>query len=281
MKLIFVHGRSQEDFEEDALKQTWIDTLNEGLAKSNLTLPPDVTIEFPYYGKLLKKLTDNPALIPTSKTAVRSGIQPSELTFSYQFLTELLKNAGENAPSDRGILNNDVIQSLFQKLDKKDKLGEFALKTFTKDVFYYLTNPDFKDAINSEILRKFDTEPCVVVGHSLGSIVSYVILRENKDLQVKKLITVGSPLGMASIQKYLPKPQIMPECVQHGWFNAFDDGDFVALNPLDSTHFPILTGTIENKNDVVNQTDNQHGIVGYLNDAVVAKQIYDALLLPN
>ena len=73
----------------------------------------------------------------------------------------------------------------------------------------------------------------------------------------------------------------MPECVQHGWFNAFDDGDFVALNPLDNTHFPILTGTIENKNNVVNQTDNQHGIVGYLNDAVVAKQIYDALLLPN
>jgi hypothetical protein len=280
MKLILIHGRSQEEFEEKALKQTWIDTLHEGLAKNNLTLPADVTIEFPYYGKLLKKLTDNPALIATLPPSTRSGKQVSELTFSYEFLAELLKNTGEAAPTDRGILNNELIQELFQKLDRKKKLGELAIKLFTKDVFYYLTKPEFQDAINAEIFPKFSDEPCVVVGHSLGSIVSYVILQQNPHLKVTKLITVGSPLGLASIRKHLPQPLTIPECVQHGWFNAYDDGDFVALNPLDNINFPLVKGDIENKNDVVNPTDNQHGIIGYLNDAAVAKQIYDAMFLP-
>jgi len=55
----------------------------------------------------------------------------------------------------------------------------------------------------------------------------------------------------------------------------------VALNPLDSLNFPVAPPSeIENKGDLKNKTSNNHGIVGYLNDAVVAKTIYDALHLP-
>ena len=61
-----------------------------------------------------------------------------------------------------------------------------------------------------------------------------------------------------------------------GWFNAMDQRDVVALYPLDGTHFPI-DPAIENKTDVDNDTENRHGISGYLTDKVVAKRIYDAL----
>ena len=50
----------------------------------------------------------------------------------------------------------------------------------------------------------------------------------------------------------------------------------VALHPLDTATFNI-TPSIENKTDVDNQTDNRHGIAGYLDDATVAKRIRDAL----
>ncbi|MFM2005967.1 MAG: hypothetical protein RLZZ09_1622, partial [Pseudomonadota bacterium] len=33
----------------------------------------------------------------------------------------------------------------------------------------------------------------------------------------------------------------------------------------------------ENKSNVDNHTDNRHGIVGYLNDADVARKIHEAL----
>jgi hypothetical protein len=71
----------------------------------------------------------------------------------------------------------------------------------------------------------------------------------------------------------------MPECVdkKNGWFNAYDERDFVALHPLDKEHFNI-NPPIENKNNVDNHTPNRHGIVGYLNDVDVAKRIYDALV---
>ena len=61
------------------------------------------------------------------------------------------------------------------------------------------------------------------------------------------------------------------------WFNAMDKRDVVALYPLDSVHFPINPVT-ENKTDVQNETENRHGISGYLNDKEVAKRIYEALV---
>ena len=87
---------------------------------------------------------------------------------------------------------------------------------------------------------------------------------------------MGSPLGLKSIQTLMKTPLRMPECVKNGWFNAFDKRDVVALNPLDKAHFNVQP-PIENKNDVENNSENRHNISGYLDDAVVAKQIYDGL----
>ncbi len=61
-----------------------------------------------------------------------------------------------------------------------------------------------------------------------------------------------------------------------GWFNALDPKDAVALHPLTPEYFAV-TPAIENKTDVENTTDNRHGISGYLDDAEVARRIYDAL----
>lgn len=279
MKLIFIHGRAQAEFEEQVLKQTWIDTFKEGLAKNNLELPANLSIEFPYYGKKLDQWVENPNTIPKQEGTVRSGLVLSEAIFSNAFLHELLVNSGEESEPTRGLLNMESVQKLLKRLDAKEGWGERALKLFTKDVFLYLSEPGINKALNNLVLSAFDHEPCVVVAHSLGTIVSYNLLKTNSDLKVKKFITLGSPLGLVSVKKHLPLPMEMPKCVKHGWFNAYDDRDFVALNPLDSKNFPI-TPPIENNGDLKNETSNNHGISGYLNDKVVAKTIYDALHLP-
>lgn len=49
----------------------------------------------------------------------------------------------------------------------------------------------------------------------------------------------------------------------------------VALNPLDDTFF-YTDPPIINNNQVRNQTDNRHGIIGYLNDARVADIIAES-----
>jgi hypothetical protein len=55
-----------------------------------------------------------------------------------------------------------------------------------------------------------------------------------------------------------------------------DEGDVVALRPLDGEVFPI-TPPIRNKTTVDNHTENRHGIVGYLDDPEVAREVLDAL----
>jgi hypothetical protein len=60
------------------------------------------------------------------------------------------------------------------------------------------------------------------------------------------------------------------------WYNAYDPKDVVALCPLDAANFPV-NPPVENYGRVLNGTDNRHGIIGYLDDADVAKQILDAL----
>jgi hypothetical protein len=60
------------------------------------------------------------------------------------------------------------------------------------------------------------------------------------------------------------------------WYNAYDEGDIVALNPLKDPWFKT-DPSINNYNRVKNHTDNRHGIVGYLNDVTVARCIAEAL----
>ena len=61
------------------------------------------------------------------------------------------------------------------------------------------------------------------------------------------------------------------------WRNAYDDRDVVALRPLDSKTWPI-TPAIKNFSKVRNQTDNAHGIEGYLNDKQVAAWVAEGFI---
>lgn len=287
MKLLFIHGRAQGEFNQIDLKKKWIKTLNEGLAKSGLTLPiSEDDVIFPYYGKLLDQLVLDYKKPVKEIIEKGSGGSSADARFFQDFLQEVANNAdvtsteieAEN-PADvkeKGVLNWLWVQAILQAIDKKSKWSEASLKSFTLDVFLYLTIPNIKEKINNEVKKLIQDEPCVFVGHSLGTVVGYNVLRDNPNLNVNKYITMGSPLGISAVKKYLKTPIKMPECVKNGWFNAYDDRDVVALNPLNKKYFDI-SPSIKNKSDVQNQTSNRHGIDGYLNDATIAKQIYDAL----
>jgi pimeloyl-ACP methyl ester carboxylesterase len=126
------------------------------------------------------------------------------------------------------------------------------------------------------VAAAFKPGRCVVVGHSLGSVVGYNVLRSQATgLDVVRYVTVGSPLGIRAIQSGLDLPLEMPRSVRD-WYNAMDDRDVVALRPLDAKSFPIQPA-IRNKTSVNNKTKNRHGIVGYLDDRDVAKEIFTAL----
>lgn len=287
MKLILIHGRAQGGQDEIALKKTWIDTLEIGLNKSGLTLPiSKEDIIFPYYGDLLDKLVHE--YNTPIETIIKKGVDSNsdDARFFHDFLQEVANNSNISVQeiekeqkteiTEKGPLNWEWVHSILKAIDKKSRWSEASIKKFTYDVFLYLTIPAIREEIEKEVKLSFENDTYVVVGHSLGSILSYNLLREDSTIKACKFITIGSPLGINAVKKYLKVPIKMPESVKNGWFNAYDERDVVALKPLNESYFNIIP-SIENKNNVDNHTSNRHGIEGYLNDREIAKEIYNAL----
>jgi pimeloyl-ACP methyl ester carboxylesterase len=181
----------------------------------------------------------------------------------------------EGEAISRGPENWPWVLAVVRAIDKwRPGTSANAIKLLLRDVFVYCTRRGVADTIDETVRAQIVPDPTVVAAHSLGTVVAYNILRNDpRSLQVRALVTVGSPLAIRAVRKNLV-PLKSPKV--DAWFNAFDPRDIVALNPLNNTNFPVVP-EIENKADVNNFTDNRHGISGYLSDPVVAHNIYRAL----
>jgi hypothetical protein len=285
MRLVFVHGRAQGGKDSDVLQVAWEAALSRGLRKSGLSWPTGVDVDFPCYADELDRLVrimNQPLIthiLERGETAV-----PAE-NFRARLLQEFADGYGirpeeihakfEGPAVERAPQNWRWVRALARALDRSP-LGEDAIDRLTRDVYVYLSARGTRLAIDSIVDRVLTSGPCVVVAHSLGSVVGYDVLCETKKgADVKMFVTVGSPLGLQGIKDQLDSTLRNPPGVAH-WFNARDPRDIVALYPLDAPHFGI-TPAIQNKSDVDNFTDNRHGIEGYLEDPEVAATIYAGL----
>ena len=297
-QLVLVHGISQEHKDSVVLKAEWLDALQEGLAKSNLKLPiPEHDVRFPYYGDALYDLVEGQTADEAAQVVVRGeGIDDFEKRFALDVIQEIQLKEGITDTQIAEVVSDDVVEKgpqnwgwvrgILKAVDRFVPHGSGAgIALATHCVYVYLNNSAVRDTIEKGVVAAVTPGvETVVVGHSLGSVVSYNLLRREGQLRgwkVSLLVTVGSPLAVHAIRKALKSfaPTRCPECVSK-WFNAMDSRDVVALYPLDAKSFPLNpeNPAIENKTDVRNRTSNRHGIAGYLDDQEVAKRIYDALI---
>ena len=287
-KLVLVHGRSQEGKDPEQLKWTWVQALKEGLAKSGLTLPVAYEdIAFPYYGDAIDKLIYGEQESATDVITRGAPEDTEELRFKVEMLEafreklnitdEMVLEASEDPTIERGPLNWAWVQGIMSAFDRyAPHVSGTTANLVTHDVYLYLKRPGVRDEVDNIVRSTMpDGEEMVVVGHSLGSVVTYSVLkRDEAKLKVPLHVTVGSPLGLRLIQDAF-NPVKSPACVS-AWFNAMDPRDFVALYPLEPPRFNV-SPRVENKTDVDNFTSNRHGIVGYLSDKDVAQKIHAAL----
>jgi hypothetical protein len=297
-QLVFVHGRAQERKDSVALKAEWIEALEEGLAKSGLTLPiPETEVRFPFYGDTLYDMVDGKSGDQAAEVIVRgTDTDDDEQRFTRELIEEIRQKAGITDAQiaeavgqevvERGPLDWGWVRGTLKALDRFVPHGSGAsIALFTRDVYQYLNNSLVREKIDTGVSAAFKRDvETVVVAHSLGTVVAYNLMRQAGHLRgwkVPLFVTVGSPLAVSVIRKTVKGfgPTRCPECVSE-WFNAMDERDVVALYPLDTNSFPLNPAdpAIENKRDVRNKTRNRHGIAGYLDDAEVARRIYDSLV---
>ena len=285
-RLLFVHGRAQGGFDPVDLKATWMATLQRGAQALGRTVP-DVDVAFPFYGKVLDDYAAAQDLpLSGARGPADAPVDDRYLEIQREFAEAARSNGtvsetqidGEFAgqPGERGPLNWAWVQATLRAVDKYGgDTGNRTLETFTRDVYLYTTRTSVHDDIDRIVSSMLTEEPTLVVGHSLGTVVAYSVLRrDTRNLNVPLYVSVGSPLAVRSIRKQF-SPIRYPRPLG-GWYNAFDTRDTVALYPLDTANFPV-DPAIDNYAKVRNPTDNHHGIIGYLDDPDVAKHILDVL----
>jgi hypothetical protein len=287
VRLVLVHGRSQQGLNPADLQSNWLETLRRGAAKINRTLPERLDVVFPYYGDKLDEFARQFDLpLTTDIQAKGSPVNTDFLNFQAQVAEEMRQRAGitdaqvleEFGPNttEKGPQNWAWVQAIIRAIDRNaGGVSQSVIETFMRDVYLYTTRMGVRDNIDRIVGSALTETPCVVIGHSLGSVVAYNVLRnDRRPLNVRAYVTVGSPLAIRAVRDRF-RPIGFPTLART-WYNAFDPRDVVSLYPLDAANFPV-TPPIENFGGVNNATDNRHGIVGYLDDADVAKHVLDAL----
>lgn len=295
MKLILIHGRKQRNNGEILKNKKWMPAIIKGLKKNGHKMPIALEdVRLPFYARILtnsnrsrffwfeKNFNENEQFHNFSIEVVKETMGYVETNLNAKNLpyTEV-SNAREKLYQldSIGGVTLQHLYELLRLLDQKTKIGSNVIRYFLKDVYRYLYNHNTRAEINGLIAQYIpNDEPCVIVAHSLGSIVGYDVMTTiSNNWNVVKFITLGSPLGIRAVQSKLIAPH-MPSCIQNGkWYNALDIADIVALNPLDNEHFNT-NPAIRNNNRVNNTSPNSHKIPEYLSDKNVANEIYEGLV---
>jgi hypothetical protein len=290
-QLILIHGRAQEKKDAAGIKKEWIGAWEKGLAKHGLDNPiTNADVHFPYYGDTLAQMAGGLSAENAAEVIIKGPAPASaEQELMREMIEEIARKEGISDAEIRAELSAEVInkgplnwgwvQGIFSALDKVRPISSKILALVTADVAKYLTNAAIQQKINSGVLQAVAAgQEAVVVSHSLGTVVAYNVLMSRPaafpEVKVPLFVTLGSPLAVNAIRSRL-KPHTFPKPVGK-WYNAMDPDDVVSLYPLTANRFNT-GGTIENHETVDNWTDNQHSIAGYLDDAKVARKIYDAL----
>lgn len=141
---------------------------------------------------------------------------------------------------------------------------------------YFFT--DKKERIRQRLRQALDAVagPGVVVTHSLGTVIAYDVLREQRfaDRTVPLLVTLGSPLGYTEIQDVVTKPLQLPAPVRL-WANFADPLDVIALDSTLADEFQGTPRIIDARVD--NPAPNNHAACGYLGASRVRSTVTAAL----
>ncbi|WP_439677484.1 trypsin-like peptidase domain-containing protein [Embleya sp. MST-111070] len=271
LRLVFVHGRSQQGRDPDELRRGWAAGLNSGLTLAGLATVDPADVWFPYYGDRLVQVMESalPGEAPLSASA-------QELYD--RLLDEAARRAGMPPPEAAEPATESIWDHVVRTT--REPLGWIAahtgvdrlvIKAAFKDVAAYLDQDDTRTAVLDQVLAGMPADgPVVLVAHSLGTVVAMDLLtRLGPAVPVAGLITVGSPLGMDTVYSRLRigGPHLPP--IAGPWFNAWCPTDPVAIGcPLADDWSGLVAECA-----VANPLDRAHDIGAYLGHPEVATAI--------
>lgn len=285
-KIILVHGINNEGGSERQIVWEWIGALSKRLTPQQFDSIMAMEIVAPYYGDVLSEITNN-----TDDNAAQAVAQGNidAINEETKFYSDFFKEAF-NLPSDeieielnnqsgavaQAVQHNRNVIAIMRLAERLFPNKVEKLLKYLPQAYAYLKNPTAATKVDAIVKPYILNEPALIVSHSLGTIVTFKILRDLTFADNFSYITLGSPLGIEAVKKSIRPPFRKPNAI-NSWFNGADKDDFVgAGKKLTSCGYQNLT---EESFDIDNGKDDPHSISKYLNSDWVVNHIIQTLKL--
>jgi pimeloyl-ACP methyl ester carboxylesterase len=273
--VVFVHGRGQLGQGEVALHRSWRSALAASVGSNGGAVG---ATRFPYYAPILA----TPGQAALQAATARFGTWMTSLAPRLTARVSAAAKKTHRVAKSVSPIQNESVQKWAVNGDTGGYWSQVFLKALLKDVELYLSDKQIASDVDAlvelTIRDALQSGPCVVVGHSLGSVVAFNVLSAMAPHdRIAGFVSLGSPLGWPSVAGRLNRePSGPPACVER-WLNAFDERDVVASVGLVGTAYDGGDSRFREDNTLQNGTANRHGIGDCLRSASVGRFIVDAL----
>jgi len=298
--IIGIHGLANRP-PKDVHEQWWKKALVEGLEKNCQMQNPTFDFQMVHWADLLYKYplhTDENFSFDSmyyDPEPYREAKQEALKEYKDGFLNEV--EAGALAIVGAGV---DALKRHFGM----DALADWFLGKLLKDLaFYYddhrmianrqgqreLARKVLRDALKNALLP-LTGQDIMLIAHSMGTIISYDVLRDlgrsDPDLQISHFVTIGSPLGLPHVKGkiieergYDPRVRT-PSIVTKSWVNFADRKDPVAMDVHLSDDYEKNATGVRVRDDLVyndyQRPDggrNHHKAYGYLRTPGLSRHV--------
>lgn len=290
--ILLVHGRSRPLFGPVEMKEQWLVALRSGFDAAGLDVPfVDEDVRLPWYGGNLTHLVGGVARAEAERVSLRGDLPRDER----EFVAEVVRAVADElaftpeqldrvtAPADAGGGPDDWghVRTVLAAVDAYVPGMSGATVAFVaRECFGYLTDARLRQMIDDGVAQAGPASgPVVVLGHSLGAVIAYHVLRSHpaaQDWDVPLLLTMGAPLGWQPVIRALTRLETrrVPAPVR-AWVNVRDRLDAVTAGGIDGRLVPA--GSVDEESGVVNPEDGRHAIEYYLADPLVAGHVVAAV----
>lgn len=297
MKIIYIHGMNKQKFSSASLRQRWLSLLKRGLEQSHQQTHFAYLkrhIRIPFYGDLLSRhhlhnVLNASTLMPQDwprfpfQSPVKSQPPPPHLSQYSPEICEIPELKVEDAMTFNQKLQfistlsrNTLLRDFVILLNHFPRLHDTLIKKFLIETYSYLANSTFMQQVHQRIGQQLHGDkPCILMAHSLGSVIAYHYLLLHPELNVQRFISMGSPMAFRVIQEHLPQPVHRPEAIKGDWINFYCSDDFLTAFPLSEPPFQFQPAIINQ--EIRTSIYHPHDIDGYVQHPEVIKALLEML----
>lgn len=302
LKIIGVHGLLNKP-DQSTLADWWEKSLREGLRKNERIEENLYDFELVYWSDLIYE--------EPLKSESQGSYKEGYVEEPYAEATS--ENLIEYSPDLMDRLRKFVSQYLGPAADywKKYQIDDvmdlyISSREFFKDLRIYFKeehsttdrNGDkrqTRDVLKDELkntLRSLKANKCILIAHSMGTIISYESLLDlgesDPELSIDAFLTIGSPLGIPEIRQRMlnnnpqaNEPLRVPEILSGEWLNFADTRDTNALDPYLADDFSPNDQGVKFEDILVRNTYespsgsiNPHKSYGYLRTPEFSRNLH-------